>query len=267
MLFKAWILTAGKKWSLSAQHLGSHLASVCSSILVVPDSGQQHPWEHRDSFTHAWALPPLGTTPARLLCICSMFSLYVFIYLSNKVLCWEWGGLRSSRRRADPNTCCLCAWLGAALGFPKQNPIPTGVTEVLLLFYHLHMHHSVFFLLQGYGVVYFFSPEGSQYFQQGVCVFSAHSSFQTHKCPSLPGYGGSGGRGGGCGKGGHSPDGCLHHSWRSQALHPATAEQGPPYTNGVSPGVSLEPCNAQRKGVQPGWGEDTHPPAVPAKPA
>lgn len=35
----------------------------------------------------------------------------------------------------------------------------------------------------------FFFPKGSLVFWQGVCVFSAYLSFQTGKCPSLPGYG------------------------------------------------------------------------------
>lgn len=196
MLLKAWILTAGEKWSLSAQHLGRRLASACSSISAAPDSGRQHPWEHGDSFTHAWALPPLGTTRAPLLCVCSVFSPYVCVYPSNKALCrGGWGGSGDTRRRADLNTRCLCARLGAALGFPKHSPIPTGVTGVLLLFYRLHTHHSIFFA-RIWGRLFFFPPKAVGIFSRVVCVFSAHSSFQTHKCPPLPGYGGERWRGG-----------------------------------------------------------------------
>lgn len=48
----------------------------------------------------------------------------------------------------------------------------------------------LFFFLERIWWCLIFFPEGSRYFQRGVCALSAYSSFQTGKCPSLPGWGG-----------------------------------------------------------------------------
>lgn len=91
-----------------------------------------------------------------------------------------WGCMCESQSspRVDSNMCCLCAQLGAAcpLQFPKHGPVPTGVTQVLHSFYHLHMHHSSIFFARLWARLFSF-PQGNWYFSRGghVCAFSAHA--------------------------------------------------------------------------------------------
>lgn len=116
-------------------------------------------------------------------------------------------------------------------------------------------------------MVYFFFPKGSLFFWQGMRVFSAYSSFQTGKCPSLPGDGGGTARLG-------APTTAGGFWLRAPQL-----PKGDLRRRRGEPQGSPEPRAALGKGVpgaaerwsprapQPGRGEETHPAAVPAKPA
>lgn len=153
------------------------------------------------------------------------------------------GGSRSSKRRADLNMCCLCARLGAAcaLQFPEHSPVST---EVLQLFYRLHMHHSNFFA-RIWSRLFFF-PKSTRYFRWGVCVFSARSSFQTGKCPSRPGYGGG------------QPGWVSPPQLEVSGFTPRSCRKGSPSAGGVSPGGPRSPmlpwgrgCWVQQSAVPP----------------
>lgn len=144
-----------------------------------------------------------------------------------------------------------------------------GIAEVLQLFYRLPVHHSnfIFFFLERIWCCLIFFPKGSRYFQRGVCALSAYSSFQTGKCPSLPGWGGG------------QPSWLPPTQLEVSGFAPHSCRKGTPSASGVSPGGPWSPalpwgggCRVARERrsprvPQPGRGEETHPPAAPAKPA